>query len=302
MMFQKQMRALHIRMSRWTAVASLALLGLAGCGGGVSTAPTPAGPNNQNSGYNGPPAADKDIQAFGTELWEFVRAPDKCGGCHNAGGQSPQFARSDDVNLAFQQVGRIINRQTPSLSLMVTKVGGGHNCWVSDLATCANILTRLITNWVGAADLTGKQIELIEPRLRDPGSSKRFPSDPPAQFQNVYTLLDRYCSGCHQADSPTAQSPYFAAGGLPGGAVDITSQAYREAYLAAIPKINLDKPDESRFVIRLGRESHNCWSNCSANAQELRDAIRAMADAIPKAPIDPSLTLSKALTLYDGTV
>ena len=296
------MRALNIGVIRWTAVAALAMLGLAACSSGVSTAPSPPGPNNQGASYTGPAPATPDIQAFRAEFWENIRGADKCGGCHNAGGQSPQFARSDDVNAAYQQIGRVINRESPSQSLLVTKVGGGHNCWLPDPGSCASILTRWIANWVGATGLTGKQIELIEPRLRDPGSSKRFPADPPPLFQNVYGLLDRYCSGCHQADSPTAQSPYFAAGGLPGGATDITAQAYREAYLAAIPKINLDKPEESRFVVRLGRESHNCWSNCAANATELRDAIKAMADAIPAAPIDPSLTLSKAITLYDGTV
>lgn len=290
-------------VSRLMAVAIVGAFGLAGCGGGAGTtenpitAPPTAGPN-----YTGPAPATADIQAFRVNFWENVRGTDRCGNCHTAGGQAPQFARSDDVNQAYQQANGVVNRDNPSQSTIVTKVGGGHNCWRGDPSACAADLTRWIQNWVGAAGTGGKQIQLIEPTPRDPGSSKRFPADPPAEFQAVYNLLDLYCSNCHQSDAATSQSPYFAAGGRPAGAVDTSSDGYREAYLAAIPKINLDDPAQSRFVIRLGRESHNCWSNCAMNAQELQAAIQAMSNAIPVTQVDPNLTVSKALTIYDGTV
>ena len=301
---KNQMRALNLSVIRLAALALVSTLGLAGCSGsGQSTTDNPVteGPTTGPS-YTGPAPATTDIQAFRINFWENVRVTDKCGGCHNAGGQAPQFARSDDVNAAYQQASGVVNRDSPSQSLIVTKVGGGHNCWLPDPGACASILTRWITDWVGASGTGGKQIELIEPTPRDPGSSKRFPATAPAEFVGVYNILDLYCSNCHQADSATAQSPYFAAGGRPSGTTDIASDAYKEAYAASIPKINLDDPAQSRFVIRLGRESHNCWSNCALNAQELQTAIETMANAITVQPIDPSLSLSKALTMYDGTV
>ncbi|MET0533990.1 MAG: LamG domain-containing protein [Steroidobacter sp.] len=307
------MRASNLSMfrivSRLAAVTILGAFGLAGCGGGASTstnpntAPPTAGPN-----YTGPAPATSDIQAFRVNFWENIRGADRCGNCHNAGGQAPQFARSDDVNQAYQQANGVVNRDNPSQSTIVTKVAGGHNCWRGDPAACASDLTRWIQNWVGAAGNGGKQIELIEPPLRDPAAGKRFPSaddpnPPTAQtlFRPVYEKLDLWCSGCHQSNSATAQSPYFAEGSFPTD-VNMNSAAFKSAYNAAIPKINLDNPALSRFVIRLRDESHNCFSNCADDARELQDLIQAMADQIPVPDIDTTQVLSKALTLYDGTV
>ncbi len=298
-----KMRALKLSVTRFTALAVFGVLGLAGCGGGADTATNPvtdgpsAGPN-----YTGPTPATADIQAFRVEFWEKARATDRCGNCHNAGGQAPQFARSDDVNAAYQQATGVVNRDSPSQSAIVTKVGGGHNCWLPDAGACASILTRWITDWVGATGTGGKQIQLVEPTPRDPGSSKRFPATAPALFKPVYDILDANCSSCHQSDSATAQSPYFAAGGAPGAAVTVPSTAYTEAYNASIPKINLDEPSLSRFVIRLRNEGHNCWTICSTDATTLQTAIEAMANAIPVDVIPPGQITSKALTLYDGTV
>jgi hypothetical protein len=54
--------------------------------------------------YNGPASRrPADIQAFRINFWENVRGTNRCGNCHTVGGQSPQFARSDDVNAAYQQ-------------------------------------------------------------------------------------------------------------------------------------------------------------------------------------------------------
>src|SRR4030095_8841708 len=98
------------------------------------------------------------------------------------------------------------------------------------------------------------------------------------------------CLDCHRSTAATKQSPFFAAADI------------EESYHAAIPKIDLDDPANSRFVIRLGRESHNCWSDCAANAADMQAAIQMMHDAIQPWKVEPSLTTSKALTLFDGTV
>lgn len=280
---KKQMRVL----------AALGALALAGCSGGSGTEQNPV-PDTPNAGadYVGPAAANDDIQAFRNEFWNNIRTPDRCGGCHNATGQAPSFARSDDVNQAYQQVTGIVNRENPSLSLLVTKVAGGHNCWRGDPAACASDLTRWITAWVGATGTGGKQITLLEPDPVNPASGKRLESTPPVGpgWPAVYSLLNQHCSGCHQTNSATAQSPFFA------------SDDINEAYLAAIPKMNVNTPEQSRFVVRLGQENHNCWTaNCASDAQAMLDAIRQLADDLPD-PVPPPGTLSKALTLYDGTV
>lgn len=292
---KKQMRHLSIRtrLARFAAVAALGALALAGCSGGSSTQdnPVPAAPN-VGADYVGPAAANDDIQAFRTEFWTNIRTADRCGGCHNANGQAPSFARSDDVNQAYQQATGIVNRENPSLSLLVTKVAGGHNCWRGDPAACASDLTRWITAWVGATGVGGKQITLLEPPVINPAAGKRLGATPPSgpEFGNLYALLDQHCSGCHQVNSATAQQPFFA------------SDDIAEAYLASIPKINLNAPEQSRFVVRLGQENHNCWtSDCAADAQAVLTRIQALANAVSAVP-PPDGVLSKALTLYDGTV
>jgi hypothetical protein len=76
------------------------------------------------------------------------------------------------------------------------------------------------------------------------------------------------------------------------------------AYAAIKSKINLKDPSASRLVGRLSDEFHKCWgtAGCAANAQTMLDAVTAFADGIPVTSIDPSLLISKGLTLYDGTV
>lgn len=286
-------RAFNFNAVRLAAIAAVAAW-LTGCSGGADTTQNPVtnGPTAGPS-YSGPAPATADIQAFRINFWENVRGTNRCGNCHGAGGQAPQFARSDDVNAAYQQANAVISRDTPSQSTLVLKVGGGHNCWLADAGACATILTRWITDWVGATDTGGRQIELVAPPSRDPGSSRRFPSTPPASYTALHNLLTGVgnCWNCHRSTAATAQSPFFAA-------VNID-----ESYQAAIPKINLDDPASSRFVVRLRNESHNCWSaSCATDAQTIQDLIEDMAAEIQPTQVDPSLVVSKALTLYDGTI
>jgi hypothetical protein len=285
-------------VARLAGLALLAVVVLSGCGGGAATTENPittgptAGPT-----YTGPAPATADIQAFRINFWENVRGTNRCGNCHTVGGQAPQFARSDDVNAAYQQAQGIVNRDQPSQSIIVAKVGGGHNCWLADAGSCAAIMTRWIQDWVGAAGTGGRAIELVEPPVKDPGATRRLPPDAPPSYFNdsgaqrsTYKLLTTYCLDCHRSTATTKQSPFFAAADI------------EESYHAAVPKINLDDPANSRFVIRLGRESHNCWSDCAANAADMQAAIQLMTTAIDPDPVDASLITSKALTLFDGTV
>lgn len=283
--------SIRIRAFRLLGVLS-AVAALAACGGGAETAQNPitSGPS-QPSSYTGPAPATADIQAFKINVWDNIKADNRCGSCHGAGGQLPNFARMDDVNLAYAQAITVANLPSPADSRMVTKVAGGHNCWLADNASCGAILTRWISDWSSVSQSGGgRTIQLTAPPLKDPGSSKSFPVLPPPEFNAVHNLLVTNCAGCHRSQSATQQQPFFA------------SSDVNEAYAAAKTKMNLDNVALSRFVVRLRSEFHNCWGDCAANATTMQSAIQTLSNAILPTQVDPTLYLSKALTLYDGTV
>lgn len=284
---------MNTTMRAWTlrAAALAAVLLLAGCGGGAKTVENPVTSGGTPAAYSGPPPATADIQAFKINVWDNLRATNRCGSCHVAGGQAPQFVRSDDINLAYAAANTVVNLASPRDSRMVQKVAGGHNCWLASPAACADILTTWISNWAGTAGGGGTSgITLTAPPLRDPGASKAFPASPALFSTTVYPVVRQYCSRCHAPAAASPQSPYFA------------SADVNEAYAAVKVKIDLDRPEQSRLVVRLRSEFHNCWDNCAANADEMEAAIRAFADQVPATQVDPSLVLSKALGMYDGIV
>ncbi len=277
-----------------SVVVSVALL--AACSGG---APTTSNPNTAPptvSAYSGPAPQSAAVQSFRVSFWENIKANNRCGGCHNATGQSPRFARNDDINLAYADGTSLVNLTEPDQSKLVLKVGGGHNCWLSSNSACADILTTWIRNWAGAAaGGGGTQIPLKVPVDVSVGQSKTFP-DSAAGFQSTIWQLVRdpargNCLRCHAPTAATPQSPFFA------------SADVNEAYAAARAKIDLDNPARSRLVVRLREESHNCWtSSCTADATAMQNQIEAFANGISLTPVDANLKISKALTLYDGTV
>jgi hypothetical protein len=281
---------------RLASLMVLAAAALSACGGGG--APTSdnavSAPTSAANAYTGPAPATADVQAFAVNFWANVRVQNRCGQCHNATSpaQMPNFARSDDVNLAYAQANTVVNLQQPSTSLIVTKVSGGHNCWLADPNACGEILTTWISNWAGASGGgTGTQVQLTAPPVQLVGSSKNFPASP-ADFETyVYTpLLKAYCSKCHAPDAATPQSPFFA------------SSDINQAYQYAIPKMNLNAPASSRFVSRLAVDMHNCWSVCATDAAAMLAGIQAFANHVPLTAVDPSLVVSQALGLTQGTV
>src|SRR5688500_4668530 len=97
-------RAFNFGLIRYAAIALFSAIVLSGCSGGASTEENPVtGGPNAGPNYAGPAPATDDIQAFRVEFWENIRGTNRCGNCHNATGQAPTFARSDDVNAAYQQ-------------------------------------------------------------------------------------------------------------------------------------------------------------------------------------------------------
>jgi hypothetical protein len=286
-----------------TVVASIVL---AACGGGAETVENQqvggTGPVNKDAPYSGPVARDGDVLRFQQEFWSNVRTADRCGNCHNETvARSPMFARSDDVNMAYDTAVGLIDVNQPSASAIVAKVysdGNGHNCWVADASVCQTIVTTWIENWLGGAGGGGRSIILTPPVSQDPGASKNFPPDATTTGSNgtsfantVYPVLTANCSGCHSSEAGTPIQPYFADPNVDG------------AYEAAKSKMNLDTPAFSRFVERLSNEFHNCWTNsCTNDGQEMLAAITAFANGIALTQVDPNLTTSKAMRLTDGTL
>jgi cytochrome c553 len=285
--------------------AAVAVAVLAGCSsGGAPTVENPVTSAPPVSDYTGPASADADVQAFRINLWENIKANNRCGSCHHAGGQTPMFARNDDVNLAYQAANTVVNLTQPDQSRMVQKVSGGHNCWLATPSACGDLLTVWIRNWAGATATGGTQIQLQAPAIKEVGGSKSFPASS-AGFgsSSLYALVRNpataNCTRCHSSTSAAQQQPFFAEGGATPTQVQIDT-----AYAAIKAKINLNNPDQSRLVVRLRDENHNCWGNagCATNAQTMLDAINAFAGTIPVTNVDSALLISKGLTLYDGTV
>src|SRR4030095_2114578 len=137
-------------------------------------------------------------------------------------------------------------------------------------------LTVWIRNWAGSAATGGTTIQLQAPPIKEVGGSKNFPSSSAAfAFSQLYALVPNAgspnCVRCPSWASATQQQPFFAD-------ADVET-----AYAAIKPKVNLDNTDQSRLVVRLRDEFHNCWgtAGCAANAQEMLDAINAFAGGIP---------------------
>ncbi len=284
-------------------LAFVASFVLAACGGGAQTTDLPppngGGGNTGNNPYTGPTARDADVLKFQQEFWSKARTTDRCGNCHNETvGQNPMFVRSDDVNMAYDAAVTVVDTTQPSLSRIVEKVSEGqlgHNCWVADPNVCGSIMTTWIENWLGATAGGGRQIVLTPPAFQPPGASKNFPADafgPPSFDALIYQpILSQYCSACHSSDSVNSIQPYFAD-------TDVAV-----AYDAARSKIDLETPANSRFVLRLRDEFHNCWTNdCAADAQVMETAIATYSGLISATVVDPALVTSGAIRLIDGTI
>jgi hypothetical protein len=265
---------------------------LSGCGGStpeVVQTPLPPPVDNAPVTYSGPPSSTPDVQQFKLALWDNIVSTERCGACHVENNQSPPFVRSDDINLAYGEANALVDLAKPEESLLVTKVGGGHNCWLSSADACAEIMTTWISNWA-STESVANEIKLEAPVAKSPGANKNFPVSSDLFASDVHPLLETYCSNCHTNSATIPISPYFA------------SSDIEEAYQASKSRLDLDNPSNSRFVGRLRNEFHNCWSDCTSNANELIDAIQNMADGISVTELDEALVNSNALTLFDGTL
>jgi len=267
---------------------------LAGCGGSDSGADvvnnTPPGGGGGTPAYNGPVARNTDVIAFQSQLWANISSSQRCGGCHIQSQQSPSFARNDDINLAYSAANTVVDLTNPAASTMVTRVAGGHQCWLDSDAACADLLTTWITNWANAGN-GGEATDIVftAPAVREPGASRYYPDSPALFESNVYPIFRSFCIDCHRPNATDPISPYFA------------HDDAGTAYLAAQGVMNINAPDNSRVVQRLAEDNHNCWTDvCSDDAATLAAAIADMAAGITPATPPDDLVLSNALVLDDG--
>ncbi|MDO3384684.1 LamG domain-containing protein [Gilvimarinus sp. SDUM040013] len=290
------MAVLKQHISKYSLTA-IALAVLAGCGSDSGEPTTnnvnPDTGNGGNSGaeYDGPAPQTDDIQLFKLHVWDNLAVPERCGDCHGTSGQQPSFVRNDDINEAYRVAEPLIDLGTPQLSTLVSKVGGGHNCWLDSATACADIIEGYITSWASSVGTLTNEIVLLPPEDKEVADSKNFTADPGAFSSTVYPLLAQYCSACHAEDAPLQQQPYL-------GSDDI-----QVSYEAARSRIRLDAPDNSRLVQRLALESHNCWSgSCASDAASMTQAIEDFVASLPVTEVDPNLAISKALQLGDGII
>ena len=254
--------------------------------------------NTGDLGYTGPPARTADIRSFQQNFWNFLKEDNRCGGCHSAGGQPPAFADKTDVNAAYSQAIQIVSLLDPASSQIVAKAATGHNCWLGQGAgqACADNIEQMIINWANDSNVTSARlIQLTAPVIKDPGDAKSFPAlatdGAPNSFAlTVHPILKTNCQGCHIDTATIPIAPFFA------------NNDPASAYEAAKPKMDIDTPANSRLVIRLRQEAHNCWTNCVDDANTMQAAIEAFSGNIVPQSIDITLVTSAALNLGDGIV
>ena len=270
-------------------VVSLFLL-VSACGDSTVEEKPPIVLDNNNAEYTGPAPATEDIQKYKTSLWDNISATDRCGSCHTEGNQAPYFASRENVNDAYAATNPLVSLSKPEESRLVQKVAGGHNCWLDSDQACGETMQQWVKLWADDRVSTANAIVLKPPVIKEPGSSKNFPSENTLFSTHVYPIVSQYCAGCHNESSSTAQSPFFA------------SDNIDKAYEAARQVINLEEPNKSRLVIRLSNEFHNCWSDCQANSAEMQAGIQALSDEISVDVISVDMVVSKSLLLTDGLV
>lgn len=290
---------------------------LTGCGGTSSSGPSTVEQPNpalndqtdddttpfvEYQRNDNPQPNDPDVRAFMTELWNNVARQDRCGACHD-GSTEPRFARTDDVNLAYEAVQPYINRDSPQLSGLVAKATAGHNCWLGEANadSCGDIIQRWITNWLLESDGEVANLIVLEPPPDRPMTNvKVLDSQAPLAFSlgdgNLRSLLREHCGDCHNESAQFPQSPFLG------------SDSIDNAWEAARTRINIEDQgrelDEalSRLVVRLRSDFHNCWSDCESDAQRILDQIKRIANEIPTTAIDPDLRVSHGIQLRDGTI
>ncbi len=290
-------------LRQYLALALLLLLPfLNACSGGsgASTESRESAPGGvavigvANVTYSGiPAAANQQVRDFKLFFWdEVVEEVIGCADCHMQGGVGTvKFARNDDINQAYGAALSVVDLTDPGNSAVVNRVANGHNCWSGDLTDCRDTLTAFVAAWAAGVEATvSTTVNFVAPVDQIPQGSVVFPDTSSLFETTVYELLTANCAGCHSDSAPIQlrQTPLFA-----HSDVDV-------AYEAAKAKMDLTNTANSRLVVRLRDEAHNCWSgDCAVDAQAMQEAIDALLPDIAE-PVDENLVTSLALRLDQG--
>ena len=276
------------------SLAWLAIVTLSACGGGASTESNQSSQSISTSIISDDASAD--VLAYKKYVWDNLSEKSRCGQCHYAGGPVPEFVHDKNIEEAHRAAQSFIggvqvaNQASPKDSLMVTIVRNGHKpqaCWLATQDDCADAIEKFIQDWnddTSGTTATPQGVKLVAPSpLRSVDESKAFPADSTAFESIVHApVLTTHCARCHAG----TEAPFFA------------SNDVDASYLAAQQKMDLLDPANSRFVLRLRDESHNCWSaSCADDADEMEKAIFDYAETIISTQIDQNLIVSKALKL-----
>lgn len=245
--------------------------------------------------YQGPTAANDDIISFKQNIWDNLAVETRCGGCHVEGNQAPYFVRHDDINLAYQTAVPLVDLTAPALSTIVTKVGGGHNCWRDEPTVCADTIINLIEAWANDAGVERKEVVLTAPPEQLVEGARVIPGtlegEAATNYAELHGMLQEYCGTCHAEDGEVRQQqPYFA------------SSSASTSYEAARPRIDWTTPANSRLVQRMRVESHNCGDNCMIWGNNVEAAIGAYASNYEAVEVPEGLQISRGLTMADGII
>lgn len=277
--------------------------GGSGGGGSEREVDISAGPGSGEFIYDGPAPASAEIQNFKRNFYDPLAANDRCGECHTPGGNgTTAFVDQSNVNNAWQAARKVVNLDDPASSAVVSRVAGGHNCWLGagQEEACATTVTGYVERWAAEAVQSAATVNLSPRRALAPGGARIVPTtltDAVALLPELQSggelmgLLNRFCSDCHSDTAPVPQVPYFA------------SDDPELAYEALRSRINLTQPENSRVVLRLSPEQHNCWSDCSDDATTMQGAVDRFAAQVQATAVDPALLVSSAQVLAeDGIV
>lgn len=280
------------------SLLAASLLISAGCStdSGAENKETPKPPLDDSKKpfvYQGKSAISADITVFKREVWDkLVDNSHGCRGCHTQDGNNTPFVRTDDINLAYNEMLKLIDRDDPAKSTIVQRVRDGHQCWRNSTQVCGDNMQSYIENWVSDSVSSGGSVVLSPPTARAPGANKIMPVTPDLYRETIYNkVAKKYCVDCHSSSAENAQSPYFADANI------------NTAYDAAKSKINIVSTASSQFVTKLGGEQHNCWEDCQSAAKTMLDAVNEFVNGIEVSGIDSSLTINSTATdLTEGIV
>ena len=271
-------------------------------------------PNDRTADYSGPDcgigtADPADACAYKVSFWNRMGSY-SCDNCHDGNNKSPHFLDQSNVNRAYAETLKIVDRNAPENSRLIDKIKTGHNCGSSGECTAmATVVTGYLNDWINGSSTGGggggNAIVLEAPVQKDAGASKSLPdaaTEPSvlASFgATVHPLLVANCADCHVESAPIPQSPFFSESDV--------AAAYEA--IKTSQKMDLDTPANSRLVVRLAQEFHNCWdpnntgsTDCAASATAMEQAIAAFAGTIATSAVDSNWVISKALTLKEGLV